>query len=244
MTSLNSVQANYFHEAKGAILPELWADIFPQDMLAELSAHPFLVACSSGNSNHDLLRNFLIQHQYYSQYFTRYLCAMMASLPSQSDVKALAENLFEEMGFDHSTIETHAELYLKTMTAAGAKPGSRPMHGATRNLIDAMFRYCRSPDPLDGLAALCLGAEAIVPIIYEPVLTGLRNTNIPAEGLKFFEIHVAEDEAHAIVMRNIIDKLLEIHPYRRKKVLAIGEDMIQLRIAMLSGVYEPSLEAA
>jgi len=220
------------------ILPILWEDIFPDGLLDELYEHPFLEICRKGEATRELLCGFLIQHQYYSQYFTRYLCAMMASLPDQSDVKALTENLFEEMGLDGSEKITHAELYLESMATIGVTPRSQPMLAATKHLIDAMFRYCRSNDPLEGLAALCLGAEAIVPVVYDAILTGLKQIDIPENGLKFFELHVAEDEAHAIVMRRIIDRLLENDPASRNKVLAIGEDMVRLRMAMLSAILQ------
>lgn len=244
MSSLNYVQTDRLPNHDEQVLPALWADLFPPGLLTDLYENPFLQLCRNGKVNHDLLCSFLIQHHYYSQYFTRYLCAMMASLTEQKDVRALAENLFEEMGFDHPDAITHAELYLTSMTTMGIKPGSRPMNIETRHLIDAMFRYCRSPDPLDGLAALCLGAEAIVPVVYGAILTGLKHINVDPKCLKFFELHVAEDEQHAIVMRKIIDDILIKHPHRRAKVLAIGEDMVRLRMAMLNSISAQYLEAA
>lgn len=244
MRSSNHVHLVIPHDANEGVLGALWDDIFPPDLLAELYAHPFLATCREGKAGSELLRAFLVQHHYYSQYFTRYLCAMMASLPNQSDVKALADNLFEEMGLDREGSETHAELYLKSMAAAGAKAGSQPMLAQTRLLTDAMFRYCRSVEPLDGLAALCLGGEAIVPVVYGAVLSGMQQAGVSAEGLEFFRIHVEEDEGHAIVMRKIIDQLLDAHPYRRNKVIAIGEDMVRLRMAMLGAILAQHQELA
>ncbi|MCX7293662.1 iron-containing redox enzyme family protein [Janthinobacterium sp.] len=226
------------------LLGELWSDIFPHGLIKSLHEHPFLAACRSGAADHEMLCDFLIQHQYYSKYFTRYLCAMMASLPEQADVKALAENLMEEMGLDRPDVVTHGELYLNAMVAVGARPGSKPMHANTRQLIDAMFQHCRSSEPLEGLAALCLGAEAIVPVVYGAILAGLRSLDVAPEGLQFFEIHVADDEDHAIVMRKIIDRLIENQPQRREKVMAIGAEMVTLRMAMLSAIDMPQRQVA
>jgi pyrroloquinoline-quinone synthase len=219
-------------------LPSLWENLFPFGLLEELRTHAFLTACREGRVDIGTLRRFLIQQHYYSQYFTRYLCAMMANLNENSDVRALAENLFEEMGLNEKGAITHAELYQQCMRAAGTKPGSEPILPETRGLIDAMFHYCRSGDALEGLAALCLGAEAIVPEVYGAVLVALRRAGVPHEGLRFFVLHVSEDEGHAIVMRRIIDKMLAKHPHRRAKVIAIGEDMVRLRMTMLDAVFE------
>lgn len=226
------------------LLGDLWSDIFPPGLIESLHAHPFLAACRNGSADHGMLCDFLIQHQYYSRYFTRYLCAMMGSLPEQDDVKALAENLFEEMGLDRPGTETHGELYLKSMAAIGARPGSKPMDPATASLIEAMFTHCRSAEPLEGLAALCLGAEAIVPVVYGAILTALRRLEVAPEGLRFFELHVAEDEDHAIVMRKIIDRLIEGQPQRRENVIAIGRAMVQLRMAMLSAIDMPATHSS
>lgn len=225
------------HDDQRALSP-LWRGLFPPGLLEDLRAHPFLTACRDKKVDMRVLRTFLVQQQYYSEHFARYLCALMSGLPEHADVRALAENLFEEMGLDETEAITHAELYRQSMLAAEVEPGSERILPETRNLIDAMFHYCRSSDPLEGLAALCLGAEAIVPEVYGAILTALRSAGVPPAGLRFFEIHVAEDENHAIVMRHIIERLLTAYPYRRSKVLAIAEDMVRLRMAMLDAIYE------
>ncbi|OXI95019.1 hypothetical protein CFB41_17625 [Burkholderia sp. AU33803] len=215
-------------------LPQLWTDMFPAGLLEELSANPFLAACRDGTVSDAQLRGFLIQHQYYSQYFTRYLCSLMGGLTDVNEFKALSHNLAEELLGDGTDQVSHAELYLQSMDAMSAVRGSLPMLPATRALIDAMFHYCRGADPLDGLAALCLGAEAIVPIVYGPVLAAMRYRNAPLQATRFFQIHVEEDEQHAIVMREIIDRMLAEKPYRRARVIAVGEEMVRRRMAMLT----------
>lgn len=216
------------------VLSPLWTDLFPEGLLGQLKANPFLVACRNGAVSVDQLRHFLIQHHYYSQYFTRYLCALMGSLTDQREFKDLSHNLTEELSGGDSVDISHAELYRRGMDLMAAVPRSRPLLEGTRQLIDAMFRHCRSSDPLDGLAALCLGAEAIVPLIYGPVLDALRSHNAPAEAEHFFVLHIEEDEEHAIVMRDIIDRMLGERPYLRSRVIAIGEEMIHLRMDMLA----------
>lgn len=215
-------------------LSPLWVDMFPAGLLEDLSANPFLTACRAGMVSDAQLRGFLIQHHHYSQYFTRYLCSLMGSLTDLGEFKALSHNLAEELSGNDTDQVSHAELYRETMDELGAVPRSLPVLSSTQALIDAMFRYCRSGDPLDGLAALCLGAEAIVPIVYGPILDALRHRHAPMRALRFFQIHVEEDEQHAIVMREIIDRMIAERPYLRARVVAVGEEMVQLRMAMLS----------
>src|SRR5437870_5691333 len=91
----------------GAI-SDLWSDLFPLGLLDELRMHPFLAACRNHTISEEALQQFLVQHQYYSRHFTRYLCAMMASLPSTDDVRELSKNLVEETGLDTPGGITHA----------------------------------------------------------------------------------------------------------------------------------------
>lgn len=216
--------------------PALWDDLFPPGLLQELERHPFLRRCREDGRALDMLRAFLVQHSYYSENFTRYLCALMSRMPNNDDVRALAMNLVEETGLDRPNAVTHAELYRRCLGELGVQPRSAPILAETSALIENMFHYCRSPDPLEGLAALCLGAEAIVPTLYGGILDGLRAAGYSDEQLYFFVLHVSEDEAHALVMRDIINRLLRDHPHRRAKVMAVGEDMIRLRMGLLDAV--------
>lgn len=227
------------------LTPSLWDDLFAPGLLNELENHPFLRICGEGKAPLALFKAFLVQHSYYSENFTRYLCALMSHLPNGDDVRALAVNLVEETGLDRPDAITHAELYRRCLSEIGVAPRSQPMLPETAALIDTMFHYCRARDPLEGLAALCLGAEAIVPTLYGGILEGLRKAGFDDKQLKFFVLHVSEDEAHALVMREIINRLLREHPHRRSKVIAIGEDMVRIRMAMLDAVLalHPEVQA-
>lgn len=84
-----------------------------------------------------------------------------------------------------------------------------------------------------------------MPTLYGGILEGLRKAGFDDRQLHFFVLHVSEDEAHALVMRDIINRLLRDHPHRRAKVLAIGEDMVRIRMAMLDAVLaqHPEVQA-
>ncbi|QXF32264.1 hypothetical protein CE143_03075 [Photorhabdus luminescens] len=225
----------------GYSLSPLWEDIFSKELLEEINTNVFLVTCRSGKASQNLLRKFMIQHQYYSQYFTRYLCSLMGNLVDQNDFTLLSHNLLEELtGTDAAKI-SHVELYKKAMAAINAVPKSYPILKSTQQLINIMFEHCRSDNSLRGLAALCLGAEAIVPLIYGPVLDALRAMKAPDDALHFFKIHVEEDEEHAIVMRKIIDRMIAGNPHGKAEVMAFGEAVIYSRMAMLNEIYQSSV---
>lgn len=217
--------------------PNAWDGFFSEGVMRSLDSHPLLVDCRKGIAPIAMLRRFLVQHQYYSRNFTRYLTAMMSSLPSATDLRELTHNLVEEMGLDQPNAITHSDLYQKALENCGVISGSDPILPATTELIETMFGYCRSRNPIDGLSALCFGAEAIVPTLYGSLLTGLRNAGITGQGLYFFELHVSEDEQHAITMRRIIQRLIAERPQRRMKAIAIADEMVALRMAVLDAVY-------
>ncbi len=220
----------------GAFISSLWADLFPAGLVEELSEHQFLTGCRDRTVTKAALTSFLVQHQYYSSHFTRYLCAMMASLPSSYDMREISANLFEEMGLNTSDKITHSELYNMTLSDLGVRPDSEPQLQETKRLQDTMYHYCRSSDPLDGLSALCLGAEAIVPIIYGAVIDGLHGSGENESSLYYFQLHVSEDENHALTMRRIIDRILTERPYKRRMVHAIAEDLVRQRMDLMTAV--------
>lgn len=109
--SVVDVENNASIKTSGFI-SSLWADLFPEGLLEELDDHPFLTGCRDGTVRKVAITKFLVQHQYYSSHFNRYLCAMMSSLSSSYDVKELSANLFEEMGLNTPEKITHSELCL------------------------------------------------------------------------------------------------------------------------------------
>ncbi len=220
------------------VLSAMWLEWLSPPDLQRLTTHPLLLALETPAVTHETIRALLAQHHHYSRYFTRCLCALISNLPDSVDVKSLAENLLEEMGYGSVGGQTHAELYQHSMLAVGVTPDAMPAFASTQRLIDAMFVYCRAPDPIDGLAALCLGAEAIVPLIYGPIITGLKTLGFGADTRHFFDLHVEEDEDHAIAMLRIMQRLSASNPQRRDRALLVGSTMVKNRCAFLDGVWQ------
>jgi pyrroloquinoline-quinone synthase len=219
-----------------ATLSGSWACWLEQEDLQRLTGHPIFRAFERGDADLLTLRTLLVQHHHYSRHFTKYLCALMSKLSRHEDVRRLMTNLVEEMGLDRADHITHSELYQRTLSAVGAAPHDLEPFEATRALVQSMTRYCHSEDSIEGLAALCLGAEAIVPLIYRPVIAALDTLGFGDDAKEFFVIHVGEDENHALTMLEILERLTANDALARQRALKVGATMIQRRIDLLDAV--------
>lgn len=188
-----------------------WRGLIDPEWIDELDQVPFLTRCRAGQATRGELRAFVVQHHYYSRHFTRYLCALLANMANEGERLELAHNLFEELGFGDFGSVPHAQIYRSMMKAIGVAP-TEPILPSTEQLVDVMFTACRDPNPLVGLGALCLGAEAIVPHIYSQVVRGFLAQGTDPAALEFFKIHIEGDDAHALTMRKIIEAELAAHP--------------------------------
>ncbi|WP_192880959.1 MULTISPECIES: aminotransferase class III-fold pyridoxal phosphate-dependent enzyme [unclassified Photorhabdus] len=153
--------------------------------MKKLVNHPLLIAMNEERITLSGMRYFLIQHHHYSRNFTRFLCALISHIDNFNDIHHLMENLREEMGINGEGKVTHAELFQRSLMEIGAQVSSVPILEETSYFASCVLNYCRSGEIADGLAALCLGAEAIVPMIYKPVLHALIHLGIAERGFQF-----------------------------------------------------------
>lgn len=216
----------------------VWDDWLDSKALNQLVFHPLLSDMRERKLTLSDMRYFLVQHHHYSRNFVRFLCSLISNIQSFDDAKHLMENLLEELGVDDDGKVTHAELFQRSLQAVGGSAASfAPLH-ETRHFSSAVLDYCRSGEVIDGLAALCLGAEAIVPLIYKPVLDALTDLGIEEEGLEFFRLHIEDDESHALTMLHILDKMIGGNKQQAQRVRDVGRNAILLRCKMFDAVYQ------
>ena len=180
--------------------------------------------------------SFLAQQGYHSQFFTRYLCALISNLDDLPSVHKLTANLAEEMGFDSGggSSETHAEIFSKMLSRFGIDLNAAEIFDETRNLVSVTFAHCRNPQPAYGLGALCLGTEAIVPPLYRDVMAAFKHHGTPDDLLRFFRIHVECDDGHAEAMYSIIRKILNASPMLSTAVDHAARDVFHARLRVLT----------
>lgn len=228
------LENNIFEET----LKSQWIDWISVDSLKMISDNKLLVAFNNGEFEKEDLKLTLAQHSHYSSSFTKYLCTLLCQIDNTENLLHLIENLKEEMGLEDESKITHAELYQSSLKVIGVNPEDYLAFEETLNLKAAMMKYCQSDDPLDGLAAMCLGAEAIVPLIYTPIYNALLSKKYNKDATEFFRLHIQEDEDHALVMLNIIKELVGNDKEKRDKVIYIGKELIELRNQMFNKIYD------
>lgn len=203
------------------------------EMITQVSGHPFLSQCRAGTMPVDRLKGFLVQQGKYSRYFTRYICQLMAHLEADEDVLAVFENLFEELGFGEITEPPHSQIYRDMLRSFDLTLDTHETLPSTQNLIDTMMNFCRQPNGVYGLAALCLGAEAIVPQVYSDIVSGFVHQGVNVEKLRFFTLHIECDDGHADTLLAILSRLVIEKPARFEMVRHAAFMMIKARLEFL-----------
>ncbi|MDH2566687.1 iron-containing redox enzyme family protein [Acinetobacter baumannii] len=207
------------------------------ESLNKISTNELLVDLEEGLLKKDDIKLILAQHSHYASSFTKYLSFLLCRIDSEVNLTKLIGNLREEMGLEDKLNITHSEMYQKSLKFIGVNPDDYNPFQETLNLKNTMTKYCCSDDPLDGLAAICLGAEAIVPLIYKPIYKALVKEGYTKEATEFFRLHIDEDEDHALVMLDIIRNMIGSDTNKKERIISIGSELIELRNQMFNKIY-------
>ncbi|WP_257325419.1 TenA family transcriptional regulator [Pseudoalteromonas rhizosphaerae] len=205
-------------------------------LATRLNGHSFLKRCRDGSISLDELKAFLLQQGLYSAYFTRYLCAMMANLPSNDQVMELAENLFEELGLEPGSPTPHHIIYRNMLDSFDIELDSTKIKQETQALIDCMFAHCRELNPAFGLGALCIGAEAIVPDLYSSLVAGFRHHGVPDEQIHFLLLHIECDDGHAETLNDIMLEIAGSNEFQLDNMIKAGEQIIEARLTFFDAI--------
>ncbi|MEH8017591.1 iron-containing redox enzyme family protein [Rheinheimera muenzenbergensis] len=204
----------------------------------KLYQHSFLKRCRDGSVSLAELKSFLLQHGFYSAYFTRYLCAMMSNLPNNNQVLTLAENLFEELGLAPDSPTPHHVIYKDMLQSFDIEVDSSKINQQTQALVDVMFAHCREPNPAFGLGALCIGAEAIVPVLYSSLVSGFRHHGIADEQIHFFILHIECDDGHAETLNDIMLEIAGSNEFQLENMIQAGEALINARLDFFTAIEQ------
>jgi pyrroloquinoline-quinone synthase len=216
-----------------------WSALLKPEWLQRLRDTRFLTRCRTGAVSRMELHLFVRQHYHYSKHFTRCLCGLLSNLHEELDRVALTRNLFDEMGMSGGA--SHAAIYRRMMAAMSlGSDGDVGAFPATQALVETMLECCGSPRAMVGLGALCLGAEAIVPEVYASLLSGFEAVREPRENLEFFELHIVEDDEHALTMREIILRELARDPHSRLDLEYGAARAISARVSFFEAISEQS----
>ncbi len=206
-----------------------------------LMESPFLVRCQNNTLGRQEAETFLVQHYHYAKHFTRCLAALISNLGVEADRQKLIQNLFEEMGCDGKTI-SHAQLYLKMLHTFGLRPESHPPSVPTQDFATCMLSLCAQSNALVGLGALCLGAEAIVPLLYSTILRGLLGVGYPRECLEYFALHIESDDLHAESMAEILRREVKDNPRQRVPIRNAARQALKARKVFFDALSQPAFQ--
>jgi pyrroloquinoline-quinone synthase len=205
------------------------------EWLARLGNTDFLARCQNGQVSRAEMDLFVQQHHLYSRCFTRFLAASLAKIEDDDHRLALTHNLFDEMGLGDAGGLPHSKLYRLMMDNMGLAASPAPLP-STRQMVDTMFACCHSPNYMVGLGALCLGAEGIVPFVYQRIVDGFIGLGESPDNLQFFTLHIECDDGHAETMAEIIAWELQKTPNALLDLNYGAEKMIQARIEFFNGL--------
>ena len=165
--------------------------------------HPFLDKI--GSLNNEQLKIFASQFYLYVKMFPRLMGAVIYNVPDEISRLPLILNLINECGglkymekLDNS--HTHPALFRRFTRKLGIKDEdlekSKPLP-STKQFIEVYEKlYLKSP-PIKSMGAVGPGTECIVPIMYVPILEGLRKQKkFSEDDLYFFSLHLPVDEEH------------------------------------------------
>lgn len=203
-----------------------------------LLEHPFLRRCADGTITRKELDHLVIQQGKYSQYFTRFLCALISQLEDNADVLRLAENLSEELGYGSDARIPHSRIYSEMLGKLGLDLRDEPMLPETQALIDCMFMLCRQPRGIAGLGAMCLGAEAVVPSLYARIVQGFLTHGVCQEYLHFFTIHIECDDDHAQTMYDMLSDRISQSGTNFVTAMQAGEMAINARMRLFDALAQ------
>src|SRR5262249_39152867 len=156
-------------------------------MLARLhtaqAEHPFwnnrvFRACAAGALTRDDFRLLFSQYYLYTQGFTRYLAALMASCESDLHRARLAENIWTEGGGAEPD-RRHAEIFRGFLRdGLGIDIEDIEFMDSTRLFVREVLDFCTRAHPAAGSAFLSLGTEGIVPRMYAILVDGLLKAGV------------------------------------------------------------------
>lgn len=214
-----------------------------ESMIAKISSHPYLNRCREGSIALDELKRFLVQQGIYSKHFTRYLCALMANLPNNSDVLILAENLFEELGFAPGHDQPHYVMYGEMLGRYGLSVDDGQANASTTELISTMFQLCREKNPSAGLGALYLGAEALVPVMYRAIADGFLQCGVTEDDIEFFLVHIECDDGHSESMRKVMLDIAQRDDAQLDRMIEAGKLAVDARWQFFSALDQHHRDA-
>ncbi|MCR9117671.1 MAG: iron-containing redox enzyme family protein [bacterium] len=168
--------------------------------------HPYLVRLAMGRLPNmtAAVQDYAFQYSFYSDWFVRYLAAVIQNLKCEEQKEALLENLEEEQGDPNSEKleeRPHVEIFADFKQRIGIDDAYLKSNQPSTTVMiwrDLFLQKCRSDIEGVGLGAIGLATEFIVPQIYPHLIDAIeKHTDFDNKTSLFFRLHVECDVEHA-----------------------------------------------
>jgi len=199
--------------------------------------NPLLMACEKGTLSFSDFQFIFSQYYLYCKNFTRFIAGLMANCENDFYRSKLSENLWEEGG-GADIEQRHAEIF-RYFLMTHLKIDSLEeinFETYTKEFVNHYLDICLRYKPLEVSAALSLGTEGIVSQLYQFFRKGLIQAGLKEETLKFFDIHIACDDDHALTLEEILASYSHEQNWFERSKSAIAR-VLDLRDKFLSQLY-------
>ncbi|MPZ15723.1 MAG: hypothetical protein GEU73_15095 [Chloroflexi bacterium] len=174
--------------------------------------HPIIGMIERGELSRDQLLGFAVQfYQLFPKIFPKPIAALYARCPDDPDIERhLLENLIEEGSGQVSGSASHRDLFLEFGKTMGLSPEDLdaaeplPETAALLNWREILF----SQRPwIEAMAAQGYALEGTAAERMKRIVRGLRDRyEIPAEGMRYWTVHIEVEDEHGSVGATAIEK--------------------------------------
>ena len=218
--------------------------------------HPYLLALEKGEFQHidEVLKDFASQYGAYSDWFSRYLTAVISKLENPTHRNHLLENLAEETGhLQDEYLEAirklgskdewvqeipHPQLFKRFQEAMGVDSTQTPCV-EVEIWRESFLSLLQNGSSLQAIGAIGLGTESVVKFIYKHIIEAIKkHTSLSLQQYVFFPLHTEVEDEHSLTLVEIAKELAS---ESEQAVLELRKGMLKalnLRAAYWDNMYE------
>ncbi len=169
-------------------------------------------------------KDFAQQYYAYSRHFRSYVGIVLAKLKEEKHRKLLMHNIEEENGILHEEdlqeLEQHGiksewvsgiphvQLWERFRKALGIPVGEQSFSSAALRFNQFSLNYLAESTATQGVVALGVATESIVPSMYEKLHQALKKSSLQPQDYVFFPLHYIVDEGHAETLDLLAEELI------------------------------------
>lgn len=157
------------------------------------------------------LQAFGLQHYQLVRIFVNYMTNLLPRIPDP-EAESLFRVVFNDEFGQYTIFRSHPALYRSFLRTLGLSDGAwgrvTPLPEVSR-FIEGHLHLTREGDFLEALGAVGPGHEFSIPMMFPPLVAGIKNNTTLTDGdVEYFTLHIEEDKEHAVVFNRLITKFV------------------------------------